>query len=79
MAQKKVSEILKLVEFLNQEIKEVSKKLSRITPKEISEKLGALALLREKVLNLPVDIPQDLEKGLSELYPLLNKIRQKPS
>lgn len=79
MAQKKVSEILKLVEFLNGEIKEVSKKLSRITPKEISEKLGALALLREKVLNLPVDIPQDLEKGLSELYPLLNKIRQKPS
>jgi hypothetical protein len=79
MAQKKISEILKLVEFLNEEVKEVSKRLSRITPKEISEKLGALALLREKVLNLPVDLPQDLERKLSDLYPTLNKTKQKPS
>ncbi len=79
MAQKKVLEILKLVEFLNEEVKEVSKRLSRITPKEISERLGALALLREKVLNLPVDLPQDLEKKLSDLYPTLNKMKQKPS
>lgn len=79
MAQKKISEILKLVEFLNEEVKEVSKRLSRITPKEISEKLGALALLREKVLNLQVDLPQDLEKKLLELYPTLNKIKQKLS
>ncbi len=79
MAQKKISEILKLVEFLNEEVKEVSKRLSRITPKEISERLGALALLREKVLNLPVDLPQDLEKKLSDLYPTLNKMKQKPS
>jgi len=34
---KEGSEILKLVEFLNEEVKEVSKRLSRITPKEISE------------------------------------------
>jgi len=79
MAQKKISEILKLVEFLNEEVKEVSKRLSRITPKEVSEKLGALALLREKVLNLKVDIPQDLEKNLWELYPAIDKIKQKPS
>jgi hypothetical protein len=79
MAQKRVSEILKLVEFLNEEVKEVSKRLSRITPKEISEKLGALALLRERVLNLQVDLPQDLEKKLSELYPVIDKIKQKPS
>jgi hypothetical protein len=79
MAQKKVSEILKLVEFLNEEVKEVSKRLSRVTPKEVSEKLGALALLREKVLNLQVDLPQDLERKLSELYPVLDKIKQKPS
>jgi hypothetical protein len=79
MTQKKVSEILKLVEFLNGEVKEVSKRLSRITPKEVSEKLGSLALLREKVLNLQVDLPQDLEKKLSELYPVIDKIKQKPS
>ncbi len=79
MAQKKVSEILKLVEFLNMEVKEVSKRLSRITPKEVSEKLGALALLRERVLNLQVDLPQDLEKKLSELYPAIERIKQKPS
>ena len=79
MSLKKVSEILKLVDFLNEEVKEVSKRLSRITPKEVSEKLGALALLREKVLNLQVDLPQDLEKKFSEFYPLLDKIKQKPS
>ncbi len=79
MSQKKISEILKLVEFLNEEVKEVSKRLSRVTPKEISEKLGALALLREKVLNLQVDLPQDIEKKLTELYPVINKIKQKPS
>ena len=79
MAQKKVLEILKLVEFLNEEVKQVSNRLSRITPKEVSEKLGALALLREKVLNLQVDLPQDLEKKFSELYPALDKIKQKNS
>ena len=79
MAQKKISEILKLVEFLNEEVKEVSKRLSRVTPKEVSEKLGALALLREGILNLKVDLPQDLEKRLSALYPAIEKIKQKPS
>ena len=79
MAQKRISEILKLVEFLNEEVKEVSKRLSRVTPKEVSEKLGTLALLREKILNLQVDFPQDMEKRLSEVYPAINKIRQKPS
>jgi len=79
MAQKRVTEILKLVEFLNEEVKELSKRLSRITPKEVSEKLGSLALLREKILNLPVDLPLDLEKRLTELYPVIDKIKQKPS
>ncbi|HYA32238.1 MAG TPA: hypothetical protein VED67_05705 [Thermodesulfovibrionales bacterium] len=79
MSQKKILEILKLVEFLNEEVKEVSKRLSRVTPKEVSEKLGALALLREKILNLPVDVPQEVEKKLSELYPAIEKIKQKPS
>ena len=79
MAQKKVGDILKLVGFLNEEMKEVSKKLSRVTPKEVSEKLGALALLREKVLNLQIDLPQDLERSLSELYPAIEKLKQKPS
>jgi len=79
MSQKKVSEVLKLIEFLNEEVKEVSKKLSRVTPKEVSEKLGALALLREKILNLPIDLPPDLEKSLIELYPAVEKLRQKPS
>jgi hypothetical protein len=50
-----------------------------VTPKEISEKLGGLALLREKVLNLQVDIPQEVEKKLSELYPSIDRIKQKPS
>jgi len=79
MAQKKVLEILKLVEFLNVEVKEVSKRLSRVTPKEVSEKLGALALLRERILNLQVDLPQDLEKRFSELYPAIDRMKQKPS
>ena len=79
MSQKRISEILKLVEFLNEEVKEVSKRLSRVTPKEVSEKLGALALLREKVLNLQVDLPQDIEKKLSELYPSIDKVKQRPS
>jgi hypothetical protein len=79
MGLKRIAEILKLIEFLNEEVKEVSKRLSRVTPKEVSEKLGALALLREKVLNLQVDLPQDLEKKLSELYPGIDKIKQKPS
>ena len=79
MAQKKISEILKLVEFLNEEVREVSKRLSRVTPREVSEKLGTLALLREKVLNLQVDLPQEIERKLSEIYPAFDKIRQKPS
>jgi hypothetical protein len=79
MAQKKISEILKLVEFLNEEVKEVSKKLSRVTPREVSERLGTLALVREKVLNLQVDFPGEIETKLSELYPTLDKIKQKPS
>jgi hypothetical protein len=79
MSQKKILEILKLVEFLNEEVKEVSKRLSRVTPKEVSEKLGALALLREKILNLQVDVPQEVEKRLTELYPAIEKIKQKPS
>ena len=79
MSQKKISEIIKLVEFLNEEVKEVSKRLSRVTPKEVSEKLGALALLREKILNLQADLPPDVEKRLSELYPSIDKIKQKPS
>ena len=79
MAQKRVSEVLKLVEFLNEEVKEVSKRLSRVTPKEVSEKLGALALLRERVLNLQIELPPDLEKKLSELYPVIDRFKQKPS
>jgi hypothetical protein len=79
MSQKRVSEILKLVEFLNEEVKEVSRKLSRVTPREISEKLGALALLREKILDLTVNLPPDLEKSLVELYPAIEKLKQRPS
>lgn len=79
MAQKRLSDILKLVEFLNEEIKEVSKRLSRITPKEVSEKLGTLALIRERLLGLQVELPEDLEKKLSELYPAIDKLKQKPS
>jgi len=79
MPQKKVSEMLKLIEFLNEEVKEVSKRLSRVTPKEISEKLGALALLREKILSLPVDVPPEIEKKVIELYPAIERIKQRPS
>jgi len=79
MSQRKISEALKLVEFLNEEVKEVSKRLSRVTPREISERLGTLALIREKILNLQVDIPQDLEKMLTELYPAIDKIKNRPS
>jgi hypothetical protein len=77
MAAKKISEILKLVEFINEEVKEVSKRLSRVTPRDVSEKLGTLALVRERILNLQVDLPQDVEKKLSELYPSIDKIRQR--
>ena len=79
MPHKKILEILKLIEFLNEEVKEVSKRLSRVTPREVSEKLGTLVLLREKILNLQVDRPQDVEKKLSELDPARDKIKQKPS
>jgi hypothetical protein len=70
---------LKLVEFLNEEVKEVSKRLSRVTPREVSEKLGALALLREKILNLRVDLPLDIEQKLTKLYPTLNRDKTRPS
>ena len=79
MASKKISEIIKLVEFINEDVKEVSKRLSRVTPREVSERLGTLALLRETILNLEVDFPLDLERKLTELYPTLDKIKTKPS
>jgi len=79
MAVKRIAEILKLVDFLNEEVKEVSKRLSRVTPREVSEKLGTLALLREKILNLQVDLPQELENRLSQIYPAIDKMKQKPS
>ena len=79
MTQKKISEVMKLIEFLNEEIKVVSKRLSRVTPREVTERLGTLALLREKILNLQVDLPAEVEKKLAELYPALNKIKQKLS
>ena len=79
MAQKRIAEILKLIEFLNEEVREVSKRLSRVTPREVSEKLGTLALIREKILNLQVDLPQDVERKLTALYPAIDKMKQKPS
>ena len=79
MPQKKVLEVLKLIEFLNGEVREVSKRLSRVTPKEVSEKLGTLALIREKILNLQMDFPQEIETKLSQIYPSLDRIRTKPS
>jgi len=79
MTQKRISEVLKLVEFLNEEVRAVSKRLSRVTPREVSEKLGTLALIREKILNLQVELPQDLEKKLTEIYPAIDRIRNKPS
>jgi len=82
MTQKRLSDIIKLVDFLNEEVKEVSKRLTRVSPREVSEKLGTLALIREKILNLSVDIPQDVEKKLSELYPAphhaMDKNKHKP-
>ena len=79
MAAKRVSEVLKLIEFINEEVKEVSKRLSRVTPREVSEKLGNLALLREKILSLEVQLPPDVERKLTELYPAIEKFKQKPS
>jgi hypothetical protein len=79
MAAKRVSEVLKLIEFINEEVKEISKRLTRVTPREVSEKLGNLALLREKILSLEVELPQEVERKLTELYPAIEKIRQKPS
>ena len=77
MAPKKISEILKLVEFINEEVKEASKKLSRVTPREVTEKLGSLALIREHILNLQVELPTDLERKLTELYPAIDRIKQR--
>jgi DNA mismatch repair ATPase MutS len=79
MALKKISEILKLVEFVNEEVKETSKKLSRVTPREVTEKLGTLALIREHILNLQVELPADLQRRLAELYPAIDKITAKSS
>ncbi len=79
MASKRVSEILKLIEFINEEVKEISRRLTRVTPREVSEKLGNLALLREKILSLEVELPPEIERKLTELYPAIEKIRQKPS
>ncbi len=79
MASKRISEVLKLVEFINEEVKEVSKRLSRVTPREVSEKLGNLALLREKILSLEVQLPPEVERKLTELYPAIEKFKQKPS
>jgi DNA-binding transcriptional MerR regulator len=79
MALKKISEILKLVEFVNEEVKVASKKLSRVTPREVTEKLGTLALIREHILNLQVELPADLERRLTELYPAIDRIKPKPS
>jgi len=45
----------------------------------VSEKLGNLALLREKILSLEVELPPEIERKLTELYPAIEKIRQKPS
>ena len=79
MASKRVSEILKLIEFINEEVKEISRRLTRVTPREVSEKLGNLALLREKILSLEVELPPEIERKLTELYPAIEKIKQKPS
>ncbi len=79
MAQKRLSEVFKLIEFLNEEVKELSKRLGRVTPKEVTERLGTLALIREKILSLQVDLPPEIETKLAQLYPSLDKIRTKPS
>jgi len=41
--------------------------------------LGTLALVREKILNLQIDFPPEIETKLSQIYPSLDKIRTKPS
>jgi hypothetical protein len=79
MASKRVSEILKMIEFINEEVKEISKRLTRVTPREVSDKLGNLALLREKILSLEVQLPPEIERKFTELYPAIERIRQKPS
>ena len=79
MSTKRISEILKLMDFINEEVKEVSKRLTRVTPREVTEKLGTLALVREKILDLRVEFPQDIERKLSELYPAIDRIKQRPS
>jgi hypothetical protein len=71
MNRKKVVEILKLIEFLNGEIKEVSTHVKRSGPRELTERLGALAQLKEKLLALPVDLPPEAEAKAVELYPAL--------
>ena len=53
--------------------------MSRVTPREVSEKLGTLALIREQILTLQVDLPQDIERKLSEIYPSIDKIKNRPS
>lgn len=79
MASKRVSEILKMIEFINEEVKEISKRLTRVTPREVSDKLGNLALLREKILRLEVELPPEIERKLTELYPAIERIKPKPS
>jgi hypothetical protein len=71
MNKKKVAEILKLVEFLNGEIKEVSSRVKRSGPRELTERLGALAQIKEKLLALSVDLPPEVEAKALELYPVL--------
>jgi hypothetical protein len=41
--------------------------------------LGTLALIREKILNLQMDFPPEIETKLSQVYPSLDRIKQKPS
>jgi len=33
----RVSDVLKLIEFINEEVKEISRRLTRVTPREVSE------------------------------------------
>jgi hypothetical protein len=79
MASKRISEVLKMIEFINEEVKEISKRLTRVTPREVSDKLGNLALLREKILSLEVELPPEIERKFTELYPVIEKIKAKPS
>jgi hypothetical protein len=79
MNKKKVAEILKLVEVLNGEIREVSKRLTRSAPREVTDRLGTLAQLKEKLLALPVDLPPEVETKALELYPgLADRLKPKP-